>query len=90
MAMLDRAPIPPAVTVAPVTLRHLGWVFLRIGALAFGGLGAGLALIERDLVERRKLLAAEDVTEALTYTKLLPGSTLIQVVSFLGFKPQSG
>lgn len=64
----------------------LGWVFLRIGATAFGGLGAGLALIERDLVEKRRLLTRDDVTEALTYTKLLPGSTLIQVVSYLGFK----
>ena len=69
-----------------IRLGLLGWVFLRIGATAFGGLGAGLALIERDLVEKRRLLTREDVTEALTYTKLLPGSTLIQVVSYLGFK----
>ena len=67
-------------------LGHLGWLFLRIGATAFGGLGAGLALIERDLVEKRRLLTAADVTEALTYTKLLPGSTVIQVVSYLGYK----
>jgi chromate transporter len=26
------------------------------------------------------------VTEALTYTKLLPGSTVVQVVSYLGYK----
>lgn len=71
---------------AGIRLELLGWVFLRIGATAFGGLGAGLALIERDLVEKRKLLTQEDVLEALTYTKLLPGSTLIQVVSYLGFK----
>jgi chromate transporter len=31
-------------------------------------------------------LTAEDVTEALTYTKLLPGSTVVQVVSYLGYK----
>jgi chromate transport protein ChrA len=27
----------------------LGWIFLRIGATAFGGLGAALALVEREL-----------------------------------------
>ncbi len=82
--MLESNPPPAAVHRLP--LGHLGWLFLRIGATAFGGLGAGLALIERDLVEKRRLLTSEDVTEALTYTKLLPGSTVIQVVSYLGYK----
>ncbi len=62
--MLESNP-PPAV-VHRLPLGHLGWLFLRIGATAFGGLGAGLALIERDLVEKRRLLTREDVTEALT------------------------
>ena len=64
----------------------MGWAFLRLGAVAFGGLGATLALIEREWVERRQALTKEDVLEALTYTKLLPGSTVLQVVSYLGFK----
>jgi len=75
-----------ATGVEHLSLGHLGWIFLRIGSMAFGGLGAGLALIERDLVETRRLLSSGDVTESLTYTKLLPGSTLIQVVAYLGFK----
>jgi chromate transporter len=68
------------------SLRTLGWVFLRIGAVAFGGLGASLALIERELVTKRQWLTAADVTEALTYTKLLPGSTGPQVVAYLGYR----
>jgi chromate transporter len=64
----------------------LGQIFLRIGATAFGGLGAALALVERELVNKRQWLTAADVTEALTYTKLLPGSTVVQVVSYLGYK----
>jgi chromate transporter len=64
----------------------LGWVFLHIGAVAFGGLGAALALIERELVKKRQWLTAAEVTEALTYTKLLPGSTVVQVVAYLGYK----
>src|SRR5919197_1971554 len=65
---------------------RLGWVFLRIGAVAFGGLGAALALVERELVTKRQWLTAAEVTEALTYTKLLPGSTVVQVVAYLGYK----
>jgi chromate transporter len=67
-------------------LLTLGSIFLRIGAAAFGGLGASLALIERELVTRRQWLTAADMTEALTYTKLLPGSTGPQVVAYLGYK----
>ena len=64
----------------------LGWMFLRIGATAFGGLGATLALIERELVTKRGILTPADVTEALTYTKLLPGSTGPQAIAYLGYK----
>jgi chromate transporter len=63
----------------------LGWLFLRIGATAFGGLGTTLALIERELVTKRGLLTAAEVTDALTYTKLLPGSTGPQAIAYLGY-----
>jgi chromate transporter len=64
----------------------LGWIFLHIGATAYGGLGTILPLIERELMMKRGMLTPADVTEALTYTKLLPGSTGPQVVSYLGYK----
>jgi chromate transporter len=67
------------------SLVTLGFVFLHIGTVAFGGLGAALALIERELVTKRPWLTAAEVTEALTYTKLLPGSTVVQVVAYLGY-----
>src|SRR5688572_22976255 len=63
----------------------IGWALLRLGASAFGGLGATLALLNRDLVERRGWLKSDDVGEALAYTKPLPGSTVVQVVTFLGW-----
>ncbi len=65
---------------------YLFLIFFRIGCVGFGGLGSVLAIIERDLVTERHKLTADDVTEALTYTKLLPGSTVVQVVSYLGYK----
>ena len=80
------APTVPADSSPPLSLAALGWLFLRLGATAFGGLGAALALIERDLVEQRRALTRADVTEALTYTKLLPGSTVVQVVAYLGYR----
>jgi chromate transporter len=61
-------------------------MFLRIGATAFGGLGTTLAPIERELVTKRGMLTPAEVTEALTYTKLLPGSTGPQAIAYLGYK----
>jgi chromate transporter len=69
-----------------VSALTLGWIFLHIGATAYGGLGATLALIERELVRKRGLLTPAEVTEALTYTKLLPGSTGPQAIAYLGYK----
>jgi chromate transporter len=66
-------------------LPRIGLTFLHVGALAFGGLGATLALIER-LAVHRGLLSREQLTEALTYTKLLPGSTVVQIVAYLGWR----
>jgi chromate transporter len=65
---------------------QLAGLFLRIGTVAFGGLGATLALLERELGQRRALLSEQEVAEALTYTKLLPGSTVVQVVAYLGWR----
>lgn len=65
---------------------RLGWTFLRIGAVAFGGLGATLTLIERELAQRLGVVTKDEIADALTYTKLLPGSTVVQVVAYLGWR----
>lgn len=67
-------------------LSVMGWELLRLGALAFGGLGATLALLQRGLVDRRHWLRQHDISEALAFTQALPGSTGIQVVAYLGWR----
>ena len=67
-------------------LLSLGWALLCVGAVAFGGFGATLALLRRELVEQRGWLQPSDIAEALAYTKPLPGSTVVQVVTFLGWR----
>jgi chromate transporter len=42
--------------------------------------------MERELVDRRQVASRADVTDALTHTKLLPGSTVVQVVAYLGWR----
>jgi chromate transporter len=54
--------------------------------LAFGGQGGLLALLSRDLVERRGWVGETDIAEAFTYVQLLPGAVVVQVVAYLGYK----
>jgi len=68
------------------SLPVMGWELLRLGGVAFGGLGATLALLQRGLVDRRQWLKQSDIAEALAFTKTLPGSTGIQVVAYLGWR----
>jgi len=68
-----------------VRLRVVAWIFLRIGATAFGGLGATLALLERELVDGRGLVTRDDLAEALAATRLLPGPTVVQMIAYSGY-----
>ena len=43
-------------------------------------------MIEDDLVRKRGVASKEELAEALTYTRLLPGSTVVQVVAYLGWR----
>ena len=77
----------PAATHTPsLTTTQIGWAFLQVGMTAFGGLGATVALMHKELVDRRRVLTSEQMTEALAFTKPLPGSTVVQVVSYLGYR----
>lgn len=57
-----------------------------IGAVAFGGLGATVRLLQRELVDKRGWVTATDISEAMAFTKPLPGSTGVQIVTFLGWR----
>jgi chromate transporter len=71
---------------APSGLSVLTWEALKLGALAFGGLGAMLTLLQRRLVDERGWLTQSDVSEGLAFTRALPGSTGIQLVAYLGWR----
>jgi uncharacterized membrane protein len=67
-------------------------VYVGLGLLAIGGgavlqTHAGLAgILTLALVDRRGWLAPSDLKDALAFTQPLPGSTVVQVVAFLGWR----
>jgi chromate transporter len=73
-------------TQAPPTLWVLFAIFLKLGSVAFGGYLAMIAMIERELAERRKLLKNEDILDGLALATTLPGPVAVNVVSYVGFR----
>lgn len=63
---------PPRVAMAPTEertrLRELALLFLRLGATAFGGPAAHIAMIEDEVVNRRKWLTEERFLDLLGAT----------------------
>lgn len=64
----------------------LGWLLLKLGSMAFGGLGATLTLLQRQFADERGWLKESDISEGLAFTRALPGSTGIQLVAYLGWR----
>ena len=78
----ERTNEPPT---ARLGIGAIAAVFFRMGLVAFGGLLLLLVLIERELVDKRPALTKRQISEAVTYTRLLPGSGGPLVVSYLGY-----
>ena len=61
-------------------------VFGRIGLLSFGGPAAQIALMHRELVERRPWLDETRYLSALSFCMLLPGPEAMQLATYAGWR----
>ena len=61
-------------------------VFGRIGLLSFGGPAAQIALMHKELVEKRDWLTEEQFLRALSFCMLLPGPEAMQLATYAGWK----
>ncbi|MFC3616357.1 chromate efflux transporter [Lutimaribacter marinistellae] len=69
-----------------VTSRDLIEVFGRIGLLSFGGPAAQIALMHRELVERRNWLDEQIFLRALSLCMMLPGPEAMQLATYAGWR----
>lgn len=72
-------------THAPVSPWRFYAYFLRLGATGFGGPIALAGFMQRDLVEQRQWITAEDYTDGLALAQLAPGPLAAQLAIYLGF-----
>ena len=72
-------------TPAPPALRELVLYFAKLGAVGFGGPIALVGYMQRDLVEDRRWVTAEDYREGLALAQLAPGPLAAQLAIYLGW-----
>jgi chromate transporter len=60
--------------------------WLKLGFVSFGGPAGQIAILHREIVERRRWLAERPFTDALNFCMLLPGPEALQLAIFLGWK----
>lgn len=61
-------------------------VFAKIGVMSFGGPAAQIALMHRELVERRDWLTEKQFLSAISFCMLLPGPEAMQLATYAGWR----
>ena len=64
----------------------LFWTFLKIGSTAFGGFMALISVVQNYVVDRKKLLAHEEMLDGISLATILPGPIAVNVVAYAGYK----
>jgi len=66
-------------------LREIALLFLRLGATAFGGPAAHIAILEDEVVRRRGWVTRERFLDLLGATNLIPGPNSTEMAIHLGY-----
>jgi chromate transporter len=69
----------------PATFAVALKLWARIGWMSFGGPAAQIALMHRELVERRRWISESRFLHALNYCMLLPGPEATQLAIYIGW-----
>lgn len=78
----DNKPSPAAKAKA---LRELAFLFLRLGTTAFGGPAAHIAMIEDEVVVRRKWLTRQTFLDLIGAHNLIPGPNSTEMAIHVGY-----
>ncbi|WNJ19997.1 chromate efflux transporter [Pontibacter sp. G13] len=65
-------------------LKEIIWVFFKLGLTAFGGPAAHIAMLEEEVVERRKWLDRQHFLDLVGATNLIPGPNSTEMMMHIG------
>ena len=69
---------------------ELAKLFLKLGVTAFGGPAAHIAMMEDEVVRRRRWLSREDFLDLLGATNLIPGPNSTEMAIHIGHRQAGG
>jgi chromate transporter len=67
-------------------LGELAWLFFRLGSTAFGGPAAHIAMMEDEVVERRKWLTHDELLDLIAACNLIPGPNSTELAIHIGHR----
>ncbi|MEY3202529.1 MAG: Chromate transporter, chromate ion transporter family [Pseudomonadota bacterium] len=70
----------------PVSLSDAFWFWLKLGFISFGGPAGQIAIMHRELVEKRSWISEQAFLHALNYCMLLPGPEAQQLATYIGLR----
>ena len=74
----------PAPQTTPTPLGELARLFLKLGTTAFGGPAAHIAMMEDEVVRRRRWLTREEFLDFVGATNLIPGPNSTELAIHIG------
>jgi len=86
MAETDHVESRTPSALQPASLGDLTWLFLKLGAFAFGGPAAHIAMMEDEIVRRRQWLSRDEFLDLLGATNLIPGPNSTEMAIHIGHR----
>ncbi len=78
--------VRPTEVTPSASLSSLALLFLRLGVTAFGGPTVHIALMESEVVRRRRWLSSERFLDLLGASNLIPGPSSTELAIFIGYE----
>ena len=69
-----------------ISLKYLFFTFLKIGAISWGGFMALIAVVQKQLVDKDKVIREEVILDGISLASVLPGAVAINVVTYVGYQ----
>lgn len=66
-------------------LGEVAWLFLRLGATAFGGPVAHIAMMRQEFVQRRQWISDQRFVDLIGIVNLVPGPNSTEIAIYLGY-----
>jgi len=68
-----------------ISLKYLFFTFLKIGSISWGGFMALISVVQKEFVDKNKIVKDEIILDGISLASVLPGPVAFNVVTYLGY-----